>query len=75
MDDSKARLRATAIGFSAVLMWATLALFTALSGKVPPFQLLAMCFSVAHIRTAEKPIAVARKRALLSSMIRLPGAP
>jgi drug/metabolite transporter (DMT)-like permease len=49
MDDSKARLRATAIGFSAVLMWATLALFTALSGKVPPFQLLAMCFSVATV--------------------------
>lgn len=41
------RRRATAIGFTAVLMWALLALFTALSGKVPPFQLLAMTFGVA----------------------------
>ncbi len=41
------RGRATLIGFTAVLMWALLALFTALSGQVPPFQLLAMTFSVA----------------------------
>ncbi|WPZ35385.1 EamA family transporter [Thalassobaculum sp. OXR-137] len=39
--------RATLIGFTAVLSWALLALFTALSGDVPPFQLLAMTFSVA----------------------------
>ena len=38
--------RATLIGFSAVLMWALLALFTAASGHVPPFQLAAMCFSI-----------------------------
>ncbi len=38
---------ATLIGFTAVLMWATLALFTAWSGAVPPFQLVAMCFTVA----------------------------
>ena len=41
------RRRATAIGSSAILMWASLALFTAMSGGVPPFQLLAMCFSIA----------------------------
>ena len=41
------RGRATLIGFTAVLSWALLALFTALSGNVPPFQLLAMTFSVA----------------------------
>ena len=41
------RGRATLIGFTAVLSWALLALFTALSGDVPPFQLLAMTFSVA----------------------------
>lgn len=41
------RGRATLIGFTAVLSWALLALFTALSGQVPPFQLLAMTFSVA----------------------------
>lgn len=40
------RQRATLIGFSAILMWALLALFTAGSGAVPPFQLAAMCFTV-----------------------------
>ncbi len=39
--------RATLIGASAVLMWSTLALLTTLSGAVPPFQLVAMAFSVA----------------------------
>ncbi len=42
-----ARRRATLIGFTAVLMWALLALLTTLSGAVPPFQLLAMTFAVA----------------------------
>ncbi|MBB2972515.1 EamA family transporter [Mesorhizobium sp. RMAD-H1] len=37
---------ATLIGFSAVVMWALLALFTAASGKVPPFQLTAMTFTI-----------------------------
>ncbi|WP_425373818.1 DMT family transporter [Phyllobacterium salinisoli] len=37
---------ATLIGFSAVVMWALLALFTAASGKVPPFQLTAMTFAI-----------------------------
>lgn len=37
---------ATLIGFSAILMWSLLALFTAASGLVPPFQLSAMCFSI-----------------------------
>lgn len=40
-------LRATLIGATAVLMWATLALLTTLAGDVPPFQLVAMAFSVA----------------------------
>jgi len=35
------------IGSSAVLMWATLALLTTLSGDVPPFQLVAMSFAIA----------------------------
>ena len=43
------RRRATLIGFTAVLMWALLALFTALSGRVPPFQLLAMTFAIATV--------------------------
>lgn len=37
---------ATLIGFSAIAMWALLALFTAGSGEVPPFQLSAMTFSI-----------------------------
>jgi drug/metabolite transporter (DMT)-like permease len=37
---------ATGIGFVAVLLWALLALFTAASGQVPPFQLAAMAFAV-----------------------------
>ena len=40
------RKTATAIGFTAVLMWSLLALFTAASGKVPPFQLLAMTMAL-----------------------------
>ncbi|MVA96125.1 EamA family transporter [Nitratireductor sp. CAU 1489] len=38
--------RATLIGFSAVVMWALLALFTDASGRVPPFQLAAMAFAI-----------------------------
>ena len=34
------------MGFGAVVLWATLALFTTLSGDVPPLQLLAMCFAI-----------------------------
>jgi drug/metabolite transporter (DMT)-like permease len=40
------KLRATLIGFSACLMWALLALFTAASGQMPPFQLNAICFAI-----------------------------
>ncbi len=41
--------RATAIGFTAILMWSTLALLTTLTGQVPPFQLTAMAFSIAFV--------------------------
>ena len=40
---------ATLTGFGAVALWALLALFTAASGPVPPFQLLAMTFLVAAL--------------------------
>jgi drug/metabolite transporter (DMT)-like permease len=40
------RARATAIGFTAVLMWALLALFTIGSAPVPPLLLNAMCFGI-----------------------------
>ncbi|WP_048645086.1 DMT family transporter [Nitratireductor soli] len=41
--------RATLIGFSAVVMWALLALLTARTGAVPPFLLSALSFSVATL--------------------------
>lgn len=41
--------RATMIGAIAVLLWATLALFTASTGAVPPFQLMAMTFAIAFL--------------------------
>lgn len=40
------RARATTIGFTAVLMWALLALFTIGSAPVPPFLLNALCFGI-----------------------------
>lgn len=42
---------ATLIGASAILMWSTLGILTALSGSVPPFQMVAMAFSVAFALT------------------------
>ena len=41
------RLKATLVGFTAILMWATLALLADLSGAIPPFQLTAMAFTLA----------------------------
>jgi drug/metabolite transporter (DMT)-like permease len=41
------RLRATLIGFIAILLWATLALFTTATGQVPPFELLSLTFGIA----------------------------
>lgn len=38
--------RATAIGFTAVLLWALLALFTVGSAPVPPLLLNAICFAI-----------------------------
>lgn len=43
------RARATTIGFSAVLMWALLALLTIGSSPVPPFLLSAMCFGIGGV--------------------------
>jgi drug/metabolite transporter (DMT)-like permease len=40
------RNTATAVGFTAVLMWAVLAFLTAATGQVPPFQLAAMTFLI-----------------------------
>lgn len=42
--------KATAIGFSAILLWGTLALFTRLTdGLIPPFQLMTMSFGIAFL--------------------------
>ena len=41
--------RATLLGFGAILLWSLLALLTALSGAVPPFQLAAMVQLVTSI--------------------------
>jgi drug/metabolite transporter (DMT)-like permease len=46
--------RATLIGAVAIVLWATLALLTTASGPVPPFQLVAMTFSVATLLMAGK---------------------
>ncbi|KAA3516927.1 EamA family transporter [Agrobacterium vitis] len=43
------KVRATLIGFSAILMWSFLALFTAASGTMPPFQLSAVCFAIGSL--------------------------
>jgi drug/metabolite transporter (DMT)-like permease len=43
---SAPRSTATLVGFSAVLMWSSLALLTASSGQVPPFQLAAISFAI-----------------------------
>jgi drug/metabolite transporter (DMT)-like permease len=40
------RSTATLIGFSAILLWAFLAVFTAASGTMPPFQLMAITFAI-----------------------------
>jgi drug/metabolite transporter (DMT)-like permease len=42
----RAPLSATLVGFGAVVLWSALALLTALSGDVPPFELAALTFAV-----------------------------
>lgn len=46
-DDVKTK--ATLIGFTAIIMWSFLALFTAASGKMPPFQLSAVTFAIGSL--------------------------
>lgn len=46
------KTRATFIGFTAVLMWSLLALMSAASGHVPPFQLAAMTFLIGGLMGA-----------------------
>tara|TARA_R110002020_G_scaffold64502_8_gene171197 strand:- start:2285 stop:3175 length:891 start_codon:yes stop_codon:yes gene_type:complete len=43
------KLRGTLIGFTAILMWSLLALMTAASGGMPPFQLSAITFAIGSL--------------------------
>lgn len=42
-------VKATLLGFSAIVMWGALALFTTWTGGIPPFQLVGMSFSIAFL--------------------------
>lgn len=42
-------VKATLVGFSAILMWSLLAVLSALSGDVPPFLLCAFSFAIATL--------------------------
>lgn len=58
----------TLVGLSAVLLWSTLALLTAASGGVPPFQLAAMTFLLGSIVGAVRWLRAPRRAlALLQS--------
>jgi len=46
---SSSRLAATLVGGIAVLLWATLALFTTTAAEIPPFELVALTFAVAFL--------------------------
>lgn len=62
--------RATLVGGTAILMWSTLALFTALAGPVPPFLLVALSFgigggvSLCIIAATGRPVMAALKQPL-----------
>jgi drug/metabolite transporter (DMT)-like permease len=45
---------ATAIGFGAILLWASLAVLTTMAGPVPPFQMTAMAFALGFSLAAAK---------------------
>jgi drug/metabolite transporter (DMT)-like permease len=46
---SSSRLGATLVGGIAVLLWATLALFTTTAAEIPPFELVALTFAIAFL--------------------------
>lgn len=45
-NGSSHTLRATIVGFGAVLLWSSLAVLTTIAGPVPPFQMTAMAFAL-----------------------------
>jgi drug/metabolite transporter (DMT)-like permease len=66
-----ARRRATLAGALAVLLWATLALLTEATGRVPPFQLTAMTFGLAFALALLRWLA---RGDALAARLRLPAA-
>jgi drug/metabolite transporter (DMT)-like permease len=59
---------ATLTGLVAILLWSTLALFTAMSGRVPPFQLVFMTFVIGGLLI----LAIAAARGRLGSILPTP---
>ena len=49
MSDAASQRRATLAGLVAILLWASLALLTTATGNLPPFQVLAVGFSIAAV--------------------------
>ncbi len=73
-DAPAAARRGTLVGAAAILMWATLAALTTLSGDVPPFQLLAMAFTPAFLIGLVYRAREARGGGSVESWLRLPAA-
>ena len=46
MTDNRQHTSATLIGLGAIALWSVLALMTAASGKIPPFELAALTFAI-----------------------------
>ncbi len=67
---SDARLRATLTGAVAILLWATLALGATLSAGLPPFELLALTFSIGGLAG----LAVVERGGLLARLRQPPAA-
>ncbi|OXT02670.1 EamA family transporter [Notoacmeibacter marinus] len=65
-------IRSTLIGFLAVLLWASLALFTTLSGAVPPLLLNGFSFAVATLIGLVYGLSNAARRQTLKQTLRLP---
>ena len=56
--------RATLIGFGAIALWSVLALMTAASGEIPPFELAAITFAIGGLAGLLYVIARSRLSAL-----------
>ncbi|MCP1199995.1 DMT family transporter [Notoacmeibacter sp. MSK16QG-6] len=65
-------IRSTLIGFVAVLLWASLALFTTLSGEVPPLLLNGLSFAIATLVGLLYGLSTAERRRTLIQTLRLP---